>query len=113
MNESKQGNRIEVTPGEWEWAYGAIYVKGTAPPVCLARMDRLEPATSPAERDANGRLMAQAKAMRDVLRRVQAMLDIASQCGVLDRLADDMHPDEINGTCDAVQDVLAGVRAND
>ena len=58
-------------------------------------------------RQANARLIAAAPDLLAALRKADALLKNASDTGLLDLLAGYMHPDEINGACDAVIAAIA------
>jgi len=55
----------------------------------------------------NARLIAAAPELLEALRKADALLKNASDTGLLDLLAGYMHPDEINGACDAVIAAIA------
>ena len=57
--------------------------------------------------EADARLIAAAPDLLAALRKADALLKNASDTGLLDLLAGYMHPDEINGACDAVIAAIA------
>ena len=58
-------------------------------------------------RQANARLIVSSPDLLEALRKADALLKNASDTGLLDLLAGYMHPDEINGACDAVIAAIA------
>lgn len=60
----------------------------------------------------NARLFAAAKDMLAALEAASALISNATDAGLLDLLAADMHPDEINAACDLVTAAIAKAKAN-
>lgn len=61
------------TEGPWVYSCGAVYARKDVDGYgvsCIALMDRENAETSPAERDANARLIAAAPALLEVVRRL-------------------------------------------
>ena len=70
--------KIGPTAGPWVYHSGMIWKPdGSADGIPIARMDRDTPATTPTERDANARLIAQAP---ELVERLRAFLNAHDDC---------------------------------
>lgn len=76
------------TPGPWHVASGSVYVNRVPAGVegiCIAHMDRDEPATRPTERDANARLIAAAPSLYEALDALLALVRARQLSAPLDK----------------------------
>ena len=92
------------TPGPWTLIEHArnftlLHEDGTEDGVMVAGIEHVKP--------ADRQLMKAAPEMLEALRRVERLLQIMTDEGLLDALAIHVHPDEINAACDVVDTAIA------
>ena len=123
--------KIEHTPGPWDFRKGDTLnpdrtfgiVRLLSRDECLqidgddsgfgGRSEVIAEVTDGTAAEADARLIAAAPELLEALRKADALLKNASDTGLLDTLAGYMHPDEINGACDAVIAAIAKATGED